>query len=96
MVEISLIETKKGVALGVKINLDKAPLLFIKAPKGSIACAYLSLDTAERLGDALGIVRGVKSFEDVLASKLVGVSSEAKKFGLEVGQTGKEALERLF
>lgn len=67
-------------------------LLVIRAEKGLLGCGYLSLAAAEKFGHALAIVRGVASFEDMLAAEVQEVSAAAAALGVRPGMTGKEAL----
>ncbi len=84
-----------GEATGFRIELEHASIFLIKADKGLIACSYLSIKTAERLGDALCLVSGVSSFEDVLEAEIQEVSSKARKYGVREGMSGQEALKIL-
>lgn len=97
MSEISteVIDFKGGKALGVLIEMGTAPLVLIKAPKGFVMCGYLNMQTANRLGDAAALVKGVKSFDDVLNAKVVEVSEKARALGVVEGLSGREALERM-
>jgi uncharacterized protein YunC (DUF1805 family) len=81
-----------GSATGVHVKLPNADFLLILGSKGYIMCGYLNMATAEKKGDAAAMVAGVASFEDVLAAKVVGVSSKGREIGLKEGMTGKEAL----
>ena len=67
-------------------------LLVIRAEKGLLGCGYLSLGAAEKFGHALAVVRGVASYEDMLAAPVQEVSSAAAALGVRVGMTGREAL----
>ncbi len=78
---IEQVNLENGYALGLKLDMGQAPLLVIRANK---------------LGDVAVRVTGVKSFEDVLNAKAVDVSEAAKKLGITVGMTGKEALNKMF
>jgi uncharacterized protein YunC (DUF1805 family) len=78
VVEISSIETKnikidRKNAVGVKVDLEGAPLLLIIAPKGYVMCGYLNLETAEKFGQVAAIVTGVKSFDDILSAKVAKI-----------------------
>ena len=55
---VEQIELKKGTALGVRVELYKAPLLLIKGKKGFLMCGYLNIKAAEKLGDAAARVTG--------------------------------------
>ncbi len=93
---IEQIDLEKGSALGFKMDMEYAPLLVIRAGCGFVMCGYLNMDIANKLGDVAVRVTGVKSFEDVLSSKAVDVSEAAKKRGVSVGMTAKEALNLMF
>lgn len=56
----------------------------------------LKLDVANKLGDVAVRVTGVNSFEDILNAKAAGVSEEAKKLGITIGMSAKEALMKMF
>ncbi|MGZ7120173.1 MAG: YunC family protein [Methanobacterium sp.] len=93
---IEQIELEKGSALGLKMDMEHAPLLVIRAGCGFVMCGYLNMDIANKLGDVAVRVTGVKSFEDVLNSRAVNVSEEAKARGITAGMTAKEALNMMF
>jgi len=84
------------VALGIKVELGKAPLLLIRAEKGFVMCGYLNVAVADSLGEVAARVSGVSSFEDVLEAKIIEVSEKAKEQGITEGITGREALEKMF
>jgi len=93
VVEISSIETKNikidgEDAVGVRVDLKGAPLLLIIAPKGYVMCGYLNLETAEKFGQVAAIVTGVKSFDDVLRTKIVKLTMKAKELEIKEGMAG--------
>ncbi len=92
---IEEIKLEKGSALGLKLDMEHAPLLVIRANKGFVMCGYLDMDVANKLGDVAVRVTGVKSFEDVLNAKAVDVSEAAKKLGITVGMPAREALTKM-
>ena len=55
-----------AVFYGYTIPISKGAILLIRGGKGMLGCGYFSLDTAEKLGDAMAIVSGVKSYDDML------------------------------
>lgn len=89
------IKLEKGSALGIKVDMEHAPLLVIRAAKGFVMCGYLNIDVANKLGDAAVRVTGVRTFEDVLNAKAVDVSEAAKKLGVSVGMPAREALGKM-
>lgn len=96
MVEITQIEIGQGTCLGIKVGLRNAPLLLVVAPEGFVMCGYLNLETAEVLGDAACVVKGVKDFEELLTKPVSGVTPRAKERGIKEGMAAKDALLRLF
>ena len=77
------------------VPFEHAKLLVITAPNGALGCGYISLEAAEKFGDALAIVTGVACYDDMLQAKVARLSSAAAARGLAVGMTGREALLRL-
>lgn len=77
------------------IPTPHATLLVIQGSKGMLGCGYLSLETAEKMKDALAIVTGVSSYEDMLKASVKKVSIEAVKLGVQPGMTGEEALLKM-
>lgn len=74
------------------IKTLKANILLIKAGGGFLGCGYFDLTAAERLQEPVAIVTGVKNFDDMLAAKVVRLSTTAKAAGVTEGMTGREAL----
>ena len=89
------IKLEKGSALGLKLDMEHAPLLVIRVAKGFVMCGYLNVEVANKLGDAAVRVTGVRTFEDVLNAKAVDVSEAAKKLGITIGMPAREALEKM-
>ncbi len=91
-----MLETKQiGDWTGILVRLGNANLVMIVANNGFVACGYLNMETAEKLGDALALVTGVATFDDVLNAEIIKTSSKAREFAVTEGMTGKEALELL-
>jgi uncharacterized protein YunC (DUF1805 family) len=93
MVETEIIETSKGAALGIKVSLQKAPLLIIRGERGYLGCGYFNPKTVEKLGDSAAIVTGVKSFRDMLRAEVKYATKAARKRGVKKGMKGIKALE---
>ena len=91
--ETEIIETKNGAALGIKIELRKAPLILIRAEKGFLACGYFNPNTIDLLEDKAVIIPHVSNFEEMLEKKPSYVSREARKIGAKLNMTGREILE---
>ena len=93
---VEQIQLKNGCALGLYFEMQKYPLLVIRAEKGFLMCGYLNISAAETLGDMAAKVKGVSNFEDMLNAQVVEVTQLARNLGIEPGMSGKEALERMF
>ena len=89
------IDLEGNILEGYAIPTGNTALLLIKAKHGFLGCGYISLETAERVGDAAVIVSGVKNFDDMLAAKVKGFSPAAAARGVTTEMTGKEALLKL-
>lgn len=75
------------------IQLPHAKLLLIQGARGMLGCGYISMDAAEKFGDALAVVIGVNSYEEMLHAEVRKVSLKAEELGVKIGQTGLEALK---
>ncbi|MCG2827035.1 MAG: DUF1805 domain-containing protein [Thermoplasmatales archaeon] len=93
---IQKIKIGNNVALGVNLELQNANLIVIRVKKGYVMCGYLSMETANNLGDVAAKVKDVKNVDEVLKAKVVEVSEKAKEIGIKEGMTGKETLEKMF
>ena len=93
---IEQIRLEGGCALGLRFEMQKYPLLVIRAEKGFLMCGYLNVSAAETLGDTAAKVKGVQSFEDMLKAPVVEVTKLARELGIEPGMTGGETLEKMF
>jgi len=95
MVETDIIEVKNGAALGIRVKLPKEDLLLIRAEKGFLCCGYFDKKTLEKIGSPAVMITGVKSFKDMLRKKASFVSKQAKKLGININMTGRQALEKM-
>ena len=72
--------------------MGSTKLRLIQGSRGMLGCGYVSLAAAEKFGHALAIVKGVASFDDMLAAAVQDVSSAAAALGVKAGMTGRDAL----
>ncbi|HWQ44039.1 MAG TPA: DUF1805 domain-containing protein [Methanosarcina barkeri] len=93
---IEQIRLEGGCALGLRFEMQKYPLLVIRAEKGFLMCGYLNVSAAETLGDTAAKVKDVQSFEDMLKAQVVEVTQLAREIGIKPGMTGRETLEKMF
>ena len=78
-----------------RIPTESATILLIKAAHGFIGCGYFDVQTANKLQEHVGIVTGVKTFDDMLEAKIFACSNSAEVVGLRKGMSGREALLKL-
>ncbi len=77
---------------GAHVATEKANILMIQGDRGFLGCGYFKVETADKLDEAVAIVTGVKSYEDMLDAKIVAVSQKAKALGIHEDMSGREAL----
>jgi len=70
-------------------------ILAIRAARGLLGCGYISVETAAKVGDALAVVSGVSSYEDMLNAAVKAVSPAAEALGVRPGMAGRDALLRM-
>lgn len=70
-------------------------VLLIKTPGGFLGCGYFDVNVADRVGDAVAIVTGVKRLEEMLEARVARLSERARERGVHEGMTGREALRLL-
>ncbi len=90
------IKLENGTAVGLKFELQNAPLVLVKAERGFVMCGYLNMDVADRLGDIACNVSGVSNFDQLFDAEIIELTEKAKDIGIQLGMHGKEALERMF
>ena len=73
----------------------KHPLLVIKAKNGFLACGYINPDACNKTEEACAIVTGVSTYDDMYQSSVVAVSNKALELGVEVGESGESALNKM-
>lgn len=72
----------------------KQKLLVVKGSKGIVACPYVDVGIFTRTKEACAIVPAA-DIDGMLRSKVKAVSPAARELGIEVGMSGREALERI-
>ena len=85
----------KKITQGYEIPMGSSILVMVVTPRGYVMCGYLDIRTAEKKGDCAAVVRGVKTVDDLLAGKVVEVTTAAGAAGIKIGMSGLKALEKL-
>src|SRR5712692_7799950 len=89
-----------GQAIGISNRWDKGQYCSILTPAGIVGCGIYDLKTPAEFGQAIAIARGTPACplvepEDLLDARIVGLTPKAGSLGIQVGMTGREAVELL-
>lgn len=95
MLQIERIDINGKTAFGMKLEIDPAPLLLIRAKNGLIGCGYFNIEVADKLDLPFVIISGVKTISDMLNKKPVAISKKAREMGITEDMTGREIVEKL-
>jgi len=87
-----------GSAIGISNRWEKGQYCSILTRAGIVGCGIYDLKTAAEFGQAIAIAKGTPASplvepEDLFAAKIVGTTPKAESFGIQVGMTGREAVE---
>ncbi|MCA9216337.1 MAG: DUF1805 domain-containing protein [Planctomycetales bacterium] len=89
---------ENGSAIGLSHRWHKGQYCTILTKAGIVGCGIYALDTPAEFGQAIAIAKGTPSNplcepEDLYDAKIVGVTPRASELGIEIGMTGKQAVE---
>ena len=89
---------KNGCAIGISNRWKNGQYCSILTSAGIVGCGIYDLKTPAEFGQAIAIARGTPANplvdpEDLLDAKIVGTTPQAKAMGIEIGITGREAVE---
>ncbi|MEZ6119461.1 MAG: DUF1805 domain-containing protein [Pirellulaceae bacterium] len=89
-----------GTAIGMSHRWHKGQYCSILTKAGIVGCGIYALDTPAEFGQAIAIAKGTPEHplcepEDLFDAKIVGCTPQAEAYGITLGMTGKEAVERL-
>jgi uncharacterized protein YunC (DUF1805 family) len=94
------IQFKNGCAIGISNRWNKGQYCTILTEAGLVGCGIYDIKTAAEFGQAIAIARGTPQKplvnpEDLFDAKIVDATEHAKKLGIKLGMTGREAVEIL-
>jgi uncharacterized protein YunC (DUF1805 family) len=89
---------KNGCALGVSNRWRQGQYCVIMTEVGLVGCGIYDMKTPAEFGQAIAIARGTPEKplvdpEDLLEAKIVDTTPQAKAHGVQLGMTGREAVE---
>src|SRR4051812_35228342 len=89
-----------GRAIGISNRWDRGQYCSILTAAGIVGCGIYDLETPAEFGQAIAIARGTPACplvepEDLFDARIVGVTPKAAGYGIQVGMTGREAVERM-
>jgi uncharacterized protein YunC (DUF1805 family) len=89
-----------GCAIGISNRWRKGQYCVILTEAGLVGCGIYDVKTAGEFGQAVAIARGTPEKplvdpEDLFEAKIVDLTPRAREMGIQVGMTGREAVEIL-
>ena len=94
------LQFQHGEAIGLSHRWHRGQYCTILTKAGIVGCGIYDLQTPAEFGQAIAIAKGTPSHpltepEDLYDAKIVGLTPQAAAYGIAVGMTGREAVERM-
>src|SRR5947208_9487933 len=91
---------ENGQAIGISNRWDKGQYCSILTAAGIVGCGIYDLVTPAEFDQAIAIAKGTPANplvepEDLLEAPIVGLTPKAASYGIAVGMSGREAVERM-
>jgi uncharacterized protein YunC (DUF1805 family) len=91
---------ENGTAVGTSQKWDGGQYCSIITSYGIVGCGIYDLKTPEEFGQAIAIAKGTPECpltepEDLFEAKIVGMTAKAKACGIQLGDTGLQAVEKM-
>jgi len=94
MIDVTPLKVEDKTAVGLRVELpDSPPLILVIGRTGFVGCGFINIEAAEKFNMSAATVSGVKSFDDVLNTKIKAATSRAQAHGVKVGMKGKDAVK---
>lgn len=89
---------ENGTAIGLSNRWAAGRYCSILTPSGIVGCGIYDLRNSQEFGQAIAVAQGSPDSppaepEDLLEAEIVGVTDQAAEMGIEVGMTGRQAVE---
>jgi uncharacterized protein YunC (DUF1805 family) len=94
------IQFRNGCAIGISNRWHHGQYCTILTEAGLVGCGIYDVKTAAEFGQAVAIARGTPQKplvnpEDLFDARIVDATPQARQLGIQVGMTGREAVELL-
>ena len=94
------LQFENGCAIGVSNRWLHGQYCSILTEAGIVGCGIYDVRTAGEFGQAIAIAKGTPAQplvdpEDLFDAKIVDLTAKARELGVEIGMTGREAVELL-
>lgn len=91
---------RNGAAIGISNRWTGGQYCSILTSAGIVGCGIYDMQTAAAFDQAIAIARGTPANplvepEDLFEAKIVDCSPLAKQYGIAIGMTGRDAVERM-
>lgn len=92
------LQFQNGTAIGISNRWERGQYCSILTRAGIVGCGIYDLETPAEFGQAIAIAKGTPEAplvepEDLYEAKIVGLTPKAESFGIQIGMTGREAVE---
>ena len=94
------IQFKNGCAIGISNRWHHGQYCTILTEAGLVGCGIYDIKTAAEFDQAVAIARGTPQKplvnpEDLFEASIVDATPQARKLGIQIGMTGRQAVELL-
>ena len=94
------LQFENGQAIGTSNRWEKGQYCSVLTPAGIVGCGIYDLEVAAEFDLAIAIAKGTPASplvepEDLYDARIVGLTPKAGSYGIRVGMTGREAVERM-
>lgn len=91
---------ENGSAIGISNRWENGQYCSIITLRGIVGCGIYDMVTPAEFNQAIAIAKGTPSNplvepEDLFDAKIVDATPQAKALGIEIGMTGREAVEKM-
>jgi len=77
----------------ISLKLGSKNLIVLSGSRGYVMCGYLNLSVAEKFKDLAVKITGISNVQEALKTKVVSLTSVARKNGIFKGQVIKDVLK---